>query len=143
MACGVLRALVMATPLDGLRRNLHLDVPIDDVLDVRKFTANDGLSALFTVDVEVRCHNPALDLEELDMKPERRAWFIAATAAPVHHDRSILLIDRPEQSAGERSIAAWVEGARQLGKDTQLLLASASPALLASVDPAAILDLGG
>lgn len=59
----------MATPLDGLRRNLHLDVPIDDVLDVRKFTVNDGLSALFTVDVEVRCHNPALDFEELIGKP--------------------------------------------------------------------------
>lgn len=129
-------------------------------------------------------------LRELDLKPERRAWFsqalnalcpdlqyevsgsadrqlgfssrggpralltelstteseavlFAATATMVHHDRSILLIDRPEQSAGERSIAAWVAAARQLGKDTQLLLASASPALLASVDPAAILDLGG
>jgi hypothetical protein len=57
--------------------------------------------------------------------------------------RSILLIDRPEQSARERSIAAWVGGARQLGKDTQTLLASGSPPLLASVDPAAILDLGG
>jgi hypothetical protein len=129
-------------------------------------------------------------LRELDLQPERRAWFsaaleslcpglvydvsgsrdgqrgfssrgaekqlltelssteseavlFAATATLVHHDRSILLIDRPEQSAGERSIAAWVEGARHLGKDTQLLLASSSPALLASVDPAAILDLGG
>ncbi len=74
---------------------------------------------------------------------EAEAVLFAATATMVHHDRSILLIDRPEQSAGERSIAAWVNGARHLGKDTQLLLASSSPALLASVDPAAILDLGG
>ncbi len=59
----------MATTSDLLRRNLHLDVPIDDVLDVRKFTVNDGLSTLFNVDVEVRSHNPALDFEELIGKP--------------------------------------------------------------------------
>jgi hypothetical protein len=74
---------------------------------------------------------------------ESEAVLFAATAALVHHDRSIVLIDRPEQSVAERAIADWVSAARHLGSDTQLLLASASPALLASVDPAAILDLGG
>lgn len=74
---------------------------------------------------------------------ESEAVLFAATAALVHLDRSIVLIDRPEQSAGERSIAAWVAAARHLGDDTQLILASRSPALLASVDPAAVLDLGG
>ena len=59
----------MANPLDLVRRNFHLEVPIDDELDVRKFTVNDGLSALFNVDVEVRSHNPALDFEELIGKP--------------------------------------------------------------------------
>jgi hypothetical protein len=74
---------------------------------------------------------------------EAEAVLFAATAAMIHHNRSIVLIDRPEQSASERGIAAWVEGARRLGDDVQLLLATASPALLASTDPAAILDLGG
>jgi type VI secretion system secreted protein VgrG len=59
----------MANPLDLVGRNFHLEVPIDDALDVRKFTVHDGLSALFNVDVEVRCHNPALDFEELIGKP--------------------------------------------------------------------------
>ena len=74
---------------------------------------------------------------------ESEAVLFAGTAALVHLDRSIVLIDRPEQSAGERSIAAWVTAARQLGDDMQLILATGSPALLASVDPAAVLDLGG
>jgi hypothetical protein len=74
---------------------------------------------------------------------ESEAVLFAGTAAMVHLDRSIVLIDRPEQSAGERSIAAWVAAARQLGDDMQLILATSSPALLASVDPAAVLDLGG
>ncbi len=59
----------MENPLELGVRNLHLEVPIDDALDVRRFTVNDGLSTLFTVDVEVLCHNPALDFEELIGKP--------------------------------------------------------------------------
>ena len=59
----------MENPLELGNRNLHLEVPIDDVLEVRRFTVNDGLSTLFTVDVEVLCHNPALDFEELIGKP--------------------------------------------------------------------------
>jgi type VI secretion system secreted protein VgrG len=59
----------MENPLELGVRNLHLEVPIDDVLDVRRFTVNDGLSSLFSVDVEVLCHNPALDFEELIGKP--------------------------------------------------------------------------
>jgi hypothetical protein len=74
---------------------------------------------------------------------EAEAVLFAATATMVHLDRSIVLVDRPEHSAGERGIVAWLRGARLLGDDMQLLLASASPALLAGVDPAAVLDLGG
>ncbi|EYF08793.1 type VI secretion system Vgr family protein [Chondromyces apiculatus] len=48
----------------GLSRpNLHLDVPVQESFDVREFTVDDGLSTLFTVDLEIACPNPALDLE--------------------------------------------------------------------------------
>ncbi|UQA56210.1 type VI secretion system Vgr family protein [Polyangium aurulentum] len=56
--------------IPGLERpNLHVDVPIDESFDVREFTVDDGLSALFTVDLEVVCPNPALDFEELVGQP--------------------------------------------------------------------------
>ncbi|MBL9020621.1 MAG: type VI secretion system tip protein VgrG [Myxococcales bacterium] len=51
------------------RSALRVDVDIDDTLDVREFTVNDGLSALFTVDLRVMCENPALDFEDLIGRP--------------------------------------------------------------------------
>ena len=69
--------------------------------------------------------------------------IFAATSALVRHDRSILLIDRPELSADERSIVAWLEAVRGLAEDTQIVLATTSPALLASVEPGAIINLDG
>ena len=46
------------------RTNLRLDVPgVQDSLDVRELSVDDGLSTLFNVDLEVVCPNPALDLE--------------------------------------------------------------------------------
>lgn len=56
------RASTDSIPLT--KPNLRLEVPgIKDYLDVREFTLDDGLSALFNIDLEVVCQNPALDLE--------------------------------------------------------------------------------
>lgn len=72
---------------------------------------------------------------------EADAVVIAATAALVRHDRSVVLLDRPELSADERSIVTWLDAVRGLAEDSQLILASSSPALLASVEPGAIINL--
>ena len=72
---------------------------------------------------------------------EADAVVFAATATLVRHDRSVVLIDRPELSADERSIVTWLDAVRGLGEDSQLILASSSPALLASVEPGAIINL--
>lgn len=72
---------------------------------------------------------------------EAEAVVFAATAALVRHDRSVVFIDRPEQSADERSIVGWLEAVRALAEDSQLVIATTSPALLASVEPGAILHL--
>lgn len=59
----------MGDLLDLQRIALRLDVGIEDKLDVRSFNVDDGLAALFSVDLEVTCSNPAVDLEELVGSP--------------------------------------------------------------------------
>jgi hypothetical protein len=59
----------MAAIPDLERPNLHVDVPIKESFDVREFTVDDGLSSLFSVDLEVVCPNAALDFEELVGQP--------------------------------------------------------------------------
>ncbi len=59
----------MAAIPDLERPNLHVDVPIKESFDVREFTVDDGLSSLFSVELEVLCSNPALDFEELVGQP--------------------------------------------------------------------------
>ncbi|MBK6513866.1 MAG: hypothetical protein IPG04_07010 [Polyangiaceae bacterium] len=65
----------------------------------------------------------------------------AATASLVRFDRSLVLVDRPELSSDEASFATWLQAARDLAEDLQLILASASPAVIASVDESAVLRL--
>ncbi|NUP05557.1 MAG: hypothetical protein HOW73_05805 [Polyangiaceae bacterium] len=82
------------------------------------------------------CHPKDLSSTEVD------AVVIAATASLIHFERSIVLIDRPERSADETSFATWLAGARSLAEDVQLILASSSPAVIASVDPGAVVLVG-
>jgi len=46
-------------------RGLRLVTPLSEDLDVREMTIDDGLSSLFTVDLQVVCENPAIDFEAL------------------------------------------------------------------------------
>ncbi|NUO49677.1 MAG: type VI secretion system tip protein VgrG [Polyangiaceae bacterium] len=48
---------------------LKFSASIPDRLDVRNFIVRDGLSSLFTVDLEVMCENTAIDFEEMVGKP--------------------------------------------------------------------------
>lgn len=84
---------------------------------------------------------PVASLYELSTT-ESEAVLVAASAALMHYDRSILFIDRPEQSVDERHIASWLTSVRGLGSEMQIFAASSSPALLGSVDPGAIVSLG-
>lgn len=72
---------------------------------------------------------------------ESDAVVFAATATLVHFEKSILLIDRPEQSATEANIAGWLSAVRALASDVQVIVATSSPALLASLPSGAALDL--
>lgn len=81
-------------------------------------------------------HPTELSSTEID------AVVVAATASLIHLDRSIVLIDRPELSADEATFSTWLTAFRSLAEDLQVILASSSPAVLASVDPSAVLRLG-
>lgn len=48
------------SPSTGPRLQVH---GVDEALDVRSYSVDDGLSSLFSVDLDVMCQNPALDLE--------------------------------------------------------------------------------
>lgn len=51
------------------RSGLRLETPVQEQFDVREFTVDDGLSSLFSVDLEVVSSEPALDLDELIGQP--------------------------------------------------------------------------
>jgi len=70
------------------------------------------------------------------------AVVFAATATLIRLDPSIQLIDRPEMSTDERSAGQFVAALRSLADDLQLVVATSSPTLVASVEPAAVLTLG-
>jgi hypothetical protein len=94
----------------------------------------------------VRClssrGSPALLPTELSTT-EADALVFAATATLLTYERSIVLIDRPELSADERSIEAWLTAVRALATDVQLIVATSSPALLSSLEAGAIVSLDG
>ncbi len=48
---------------------LKLETSLEDLLDVRELSIDDGLNALFSVELEVVCENPALDFEALVGQP--------------------------------------------------------------------------
>jgi hypothetical protein len=70
------------------------------------------------------------------------ALLVAATAALVRYDRSIVLLDRPECAVEERSLGAFVRGLLALAPGVQLIVASSSPSLKAGLDGRAIHTLG-
>lgn len=70
------------------------------------------------------------------------AVLVAATAALVRYDRSIVLLDRPESSVDERTIGAFIRALRGLGADLQLIVATSSPSLKSGVEGRAICTLG-
>ena len=72
---------------------------------------------------------------------ESAAVLIAATATLVRFERSLVLLDRPESSVDEGAIVPWLQAVRALAGDLQLIVASSSPALLAAVDPQAVVTL--
>jgi hypothetical protein len=84
---------------------------------------------------------PASSLYELSTT-ESEAVLFAASAALFHYDRSILFIDRPEQSTDERRIGAWLAAVRALAGGVQVFAASSSPALVGSVESGALVSLG-
>jgi hypothetical protein len=84
---------------------------------------------------------PRLHLSQLS-DTEAQAVLIAAAAALLRYERSIVFLDRPEVSAGERAIAAWAEAVREVAGGAQLIFATESPALLAAVDRYAVITLG-
>ncbi|NUP10215.1 MAG: type VI secretion system tip protein VgrG [Polyangiaceae bacterium] len=45
--------------------SLYLELEIEDALDVREFSVDDGLNSLFSVEIEAVSSNPAIDFEEL------------------------------------------------------------------------------
>ncbi|NUP10216.1 MAG: ATP-binding protein [Polyangiaceae bacterium] len=74
---------------------------------------------------------------------EAHAVLIASTAALLHLERSIVFLDKPEISVDERNIVSFVSGVRNLAKDLQVIVATTSPTLVASLGPRAVVDLGG
>ncbi len=86
------------------------------------------------------CGGPRVAPSEL-AGSESSAVLIAATATLLSFERSMVLIDRPELSADEGSIVPWLQAVRALAGDLQLIVATSSPALLAAVDPQAVVML--
>ncbi len=68
--------------LDPVRSSFRLETAIEDKLDVRDISIDDGLNALFTVDLEVVSQNPAIDFEELVGKPAAFHMELDSNAYP-------------------------------------------------------------
>jgi uncharacterized protein involved in type VI secretion and phage assembly len=79
----------MDLSLNLSRSSMRLLTSIEAAFDVREFSTDDGLNALFSVDIEAMSRDPAIDFEELvgqaasfelDLDPEtypetlRRVW---------------------------------------------------------------------
>ncbi len=69
------------------------------------------------------------------------AIIFAATSAMICHEKSIVFVDRPELYQDEAGAAAFLEGVASLAADLQLVVATASPAVLSAVDPSCVVRL--
>lgn len=72
---------------------------------------------------------------------EGDAVLIAATATLINLDRSIVLFDTPELYVPENRIVAFVQALLKLGHDSQWIIATESPTLLASAGPSAVIQV--
>lgn len=72
---------------------------------------------------------------------ERDAVLFAATAVAIDLRSSIVLVDRPDLHVAPGDAARFVRGLRHLGEDDQLVLAVASPAMLAALAGAPTITL--
>lgn len=99
-------------------------------------TGDDALTCFSSAGSRARSVN-MLSTSEVD------AIVLAATTTMVRHDRSIVLIDRPESGVDESSMPSWASGLASLAPDIQLIVASSSPALRASMPPKAVVALAG
>ncbi|NUP10789.1 MAG: type VI secretion system tip protein VgrG [Polyangiaceae bacterium] len=50
--------------LSKIPQNLQLSIDSSDTFDVREFTVDEGVHTLFSIELLVRCENPAVDFEE-------------------------------------------------------------------------------
>lgn len=74
---------------------------------------------------------------------EADAVMIAATAALVGLDHSVVFLDRPELFVPSDRLVAWVKSLARLGEDNQWIVATSDPGLAASVHKAQLISLGG
>ena len=87
--------------LDSLRpQNLRLTVQSSDSFDVREFAVEDGIHSLFSVDLTVRCANPAVDFEATigsETRNVRLPWTHELSSREEVRADIFLLVDRAMQ----------------------------------------------
>lgn len=74
---------------------------------------------------------------------EADAVIVAATNALIGHERSVVFVDRPELYQGEAGAAQFLSALQGLATELQLIVATSSPAILASVEPSCVIHLAG
>jgi hypothetical protein len=84
---------------------------------------------------------PHVPLKRLSFS-ERNAFVLASLPALLGLQRSVILLDTPEQGLGPGVAARWLDVLRNHASQAQWIVASRDPAVVASVEPAARIDLG-
>lgn len=73
---------------------------------------------------------------------EADAVLIAATAAMIGLNHSLVILDRPELYVPSDRLVPWVRSLAQLGKDNQWIVATSDPGLAAAVHRTQLVTLG-
>ncbi len=84
---------------------------------------------------------PHVPLKRLSFS-ERNAFVLAALPALLSVQRSVILLDTPELGLAPGEAARWLGVLRNHTSEAQWIVASRDPAVVASVEPAARIDLG-
>lgn len=74
---------------------------------------------------------------------EADAVIIAATAALIGLNHSIVVLDRPELYVPPHRLVAWLDGLLHLGQDNQWFVATSSEALVGAASRSQVISLGG
>lgn len=72
---------------------------------------------------------------------EAQCFLFATTFVWAGLNDSVVFIDSPELHVGERGVVPLIEALQAVGKDNQFIMATQSPALLASVPPRQVVEL--